>query len=99
MFGCGDDLEPNDATLDLLETYAEEFVTNLVVQASRRSSRHGSNSLRLGDILHVIKKDNVKFMRMPYIITTFQQQQKTLGALNTNNKYCDDDVRKNLKFA
>ena len=58
MFGCGDDKDgPNEGSLDLLETYAEEFITNLVVQASRRSQRHGSNSLRLGDILHAIKKD------------------------------------------
>ena len=69
MFGCGDDKDgPNEASLDLLETYIEEFVTNLVVQSQRRSQRHGSNSLRTGDVLHVIKKDKIKFLRMPYII-------------------------------
>ena len=33
MFACGDAETPNEYTLDLLETYAEEFIMNLVVQA------------------------------------------------------------------
>ena len=33
MFACGDAETPNESTLDLLETYAEEFIMNLVVQA------------------------------------------------------------------
>ena len=58
MFACGDSQQPNEASLDLLETYAEEFIINLVMQAQRRSQRHGAkNSLRLGDILHCIRKD------------------------------------------
>ena len=33
MFACGDTEAPNESSLDLLETYAEEFIINLVVQA------------------------------------------------------------------
>ena len=99
MFACGDDQTPNETTVDLLETYAEEFITNLVVQAQRRSSRHGSNNLRLADILHTIRHDEVKFLRLPYIITMHQELSKTEKAMNVNNKHCDDEVRKNLKFS
>ena len=77
MFGFGDSQTPNEASLDLLETYAEEYITNLVMQSHRRSQRHGANNLRLGDILHVIRGDQVKFMRMPYIITSLQHYKKT----------------------
>ena len=37
MYGYGDDAYPNDATVDLLEVYVEEFVINMVSQALRRS--------------------------------------------------------------
>ena len=37
MFGFGDDRNPNEATVDLLEIYIEEFVVNLVAQSMRRS--------------------------------------------------------------
>ena len=70
MFGFGDDKNPNEATVDLLEIYIEEFVINLVAQSMRRSQRHGTNSIRLPDVLNVIKHDEKKFFRMPYILST-----------------------------
>ena len=33
MFACGDSDAPHEGTLDLLETYAEEFIVNLLLQA------------------------------------------------------------------
>ena len=99
MFACGDAETPNESTLDLLETYAEEFIINLVMQAQRRSQRHASNSLRVADILHVIRKDDVKYLRMPYIITMDKALQKAQKSVTEGNKYCDDEVRKNLKLA
>ena len=37
MFGFGDYEQPCEASVDLLETYVEEFITNLVSRATRRS--------------------------------------------------------------
>ena len=68
MFGCGDDINPDEQTVDLMETYFEEVLINLVLQSSKRSQRHGANSIRLSDVLHVIRKDERKYLRMPYII-------------------------------
>ena len=74
MYGYGDAETPNDATVDLLEVYVEEFVINMVSQALRRSQRHptthGSNNIRLADVLNVIKHDEKKYLRMPYILST-----------------------------
>ena len=69
MFGLGDEESPDEKSLELLEVYIDEFIVNLVTQASRRSHRHNSNSLRLADVLHTIRKDEKKFLRMPYIVT------------------------------
>ena len=69
MFGFGDSKNPDERSVELLEVYIDEFIVNLVTQASRRSQRHNSNSLRLADVLHTIRKDEKKFLRIPYIVT------------------------------
>lgn len=37
MFGYGDDVKPNESSVELLEVFVEEFITNLVTRAARRS--------------------------------------------------------------
>ena len=98
MYGCGDDPNPDEKTLDLVEAYFEEVLINLVVQSSRRAQRHGSNSLRLSDVLHVIRKDDRKYLRMPYIINACQDIAKTTGDLNAQNRDLDEQAKKNLKM-
>ena len=68
MFGFGDNEYPNEASLDLLEIYVEEFIVNLVVRTQRRAQRNGSNTLELADVLRSLQKDEKKFLRMPYIL-------------------------------
>ena len=46
----------------------------------------------------MIKADEVKFLRMPYIITMDKALQKAQKSANKGNEYCDDEVRKNLKL-
>ena len=85
MFGYGDDRNPYDGTVDLLEIYVEEYIINLVAQAMRRSQRHppthGSNNIRLADVLNVIKHDEKKYLRMPYILSTQQEINQTKQSL------------------
>ena len=100
MYGYGDDRNPNEATVDLLEVYIEEFVVNLVAQAMRRSHRHppthGSNNLRLADVLNVIKHDEKKFLRMPYILSTQQEINQTKQSLEQNVKHVEDEETKRM---
>ena len=98
MFGFGDVQCPNEKSLDLMEAFMEEVMINLLLQASRRSQRHGSNALRLSDVLHIIRKDEKKFLRMPYIINAYREIERTTAQQNTMNKYLDEDTKKNLKL-
>ena len=98
MFGFGDHNTPNEKSVDLMEGFIEETIINLVLQASRRSQRHGSNNLRLADVLHTIRKDEKKFLRMPYIINAYREIERTTNQQNTINKYLDEDTKKNLKL-
>ena len=73
MYGYGDDRTPNEQSVDLLEIYVEEFICNLVSRSMRRRQRHGDNSIKVADVLEVLKKDEKKYLRMPYILTTAKE--------------------------
>ena len=73
MYGYGDDKQPNEASVDLLEIYVEEFITNLVSRSLRRRLRHGENGIKVADVLEVLKTDEKKYYRMPYILTTAKE--------------------------
>ena len=98
MFGCGDAANPNEKTLDLMEAYIEEAFINLLVQSNRRSTRHGSTTIRLADVLHIIRRDEKKYLRMPYIITASRDFARTTTDFNFQNKGLDDKSRKTLKL-
>jgi histone H3/H4 len=72
MIGFGDDHKPLDSSVELLEIYVEEFITNLVLRASRRSQRLGNNTVTVADILKVLQPDQKKYLRMPYVLTMTQ---------------------------
>ena len=101
MYGYGDAILPNDETVDLMEVYVQEYVINLVSQAMRRSQRHtnGSNAIRLADVLNVLKHDEKKYLRMPYILSTQQEINQTTSRVEQNMKYnLDEEARKTVKF-
>ena len=101
MYGYGDAILPNDETVDLMEVYVQEYVINLVAQSMRRSQRHtnGSNSIRLADVLNVLKHDEKKYLRMPYILSTQQEINATTSRVEHNMKHnYDEEARKTVKF-
>ena len=98
MFGFGDEVNPHEASLDLLEVYTEEFVSNLVARAAKRSHRVGSNTLKLADILKVIEKDEKKFLRMPYLLAAQKETNRTLQVVKNHMDYVGEDTRKTLNF-
>ena len=86
--------------MDLLETYTEEFITNLVARTMRRSLRiEGNNELLISDVLKVLEQDEVKFLRMAYILPTFEATQREKKEMEDESrmKYLDDDdIKKNI---
>ena len=68
MFGFGDVDSPRDDTLDLMETYVYEFVTNVIHRSLARSQRAGFAQIQVRDILKVIESDQKKYLRVPYIL-------------------------------
>ena len=73
MYGFGDDKKPNENSVELLEIYVEEFISNLVTRAARRSQRWGNNLVTVADVLRVLKQDDKKYLRMPYLLTMTKQ--------------------------
>jgi hypothetical protein len=68
MFGFGEVDNPRDDTLDLMETYVYEFVTNVIHRSLARSQRAGFAQIQVRDILKVIESDQKKYLRVPYIL-------------------------------
>jgi hypothetical protein len=57
MFGFGEVDNPRDDTLDLMETYVYEFITNVIHRSLARSQRAGFAQIQVRDILKVIESD------------------------------------------
>ena len=68
MFGFGEEEEPNEDTIDLMEVYVVEFLSNITKRSLARSQRSGYNSIQLRDLLKVIEDDDKKFLRAPYML-------------------------------
>ena len=100
MYGFGDEEHPHDSTVDLLETYTEEFIANVVARTMRRSLRiEGNSQLLLADLLKVLEKDEVNFLRMAYILPTYESTQRDVKGIEDVNhvKYLEDDeVKKTI---
>ena len=92
MYGFGDDQNPSDASVDLLEIYVEEFITNLVGRSLRRRLRHGDNQIKVADVLEVLKTDEKKYLRMPYILTTAKEFSMIRTELDENKKLKTKDL-------
>ena len=65
MYGFGDDLHPNPETTELMEQYVIEYLQNMTSLVLSRSHRGGHNHMQLGDLIHYLKSDPVKYYRVP----------------------------------
>ena len=81
MYGFGDDIRPNENSVDLLETYVQEFT-----RATKRSQRLGSREVKINDIIRVLKQDEKKYLRLPYVLTMTMQLKKAKDDMNTDEK-------------
>ncbi|CDW87722.1 UNKNOWN [Stylonychia lemnae] len=72
MVGFGECEEPRDDTMELMELYVIEFITNISKRAQQRSQRGGFTNIQLRDLLKVIEDDEKKFLRVPYLLTGIQ---------------------------
>lgn len=69
MMSAFGETEAKEDTLDLMEVYVYEFINNVVHRALAKSQRAGFVNVQLRDLVKVLKQDETKFMRIPYIIT------------------------------
>jgi len=67
MHGFGEVDNPRDDTLELMETYVYEFITNVIHRSLTKSQRGGFAQIQIRDLLKVIENDQKKFLRVPYI--------------------------------
>lgn len=72
MIGFGESGEPREDTVELMELYVIEFITNISKRAMSRSQRGGFSNIQLRDLLKVIEDDEKKFLRVPYLLTGIQ---------------------------
>ena len=86
MVGFGDDLNPNEKTIELLEEYMIDFLQNLITMAFKRSQRRDPNSNQLlkDDLLYFIQKDIKKYLRVGHIIKSFEKYEKILKKIDPN---------------
>ena len=67
MHGFGEVDNPRDDSLELMETYVYEFITNVIHRSLAKSQRGGFAQIQIRDLLKVIESDQKKFLRVPYI--------------------------------
>jgi hypothetical protein len=72
MIGFGESGEPRDDTVELMELYVIEFISNISKRSLQRSQRGGFSTIQLRDLLKVIEEDEKKFLRVPYLLTGLQ---------------------------
>ena len=52
----------------------------------------------MADVLHTIRRDERKYLRMPYIIEASRSFAMTTAQMDEQSRGLDDQARKNLKI-
>ena len=68
MYAFGDDIDPDEESVELMEGYLVEYVSNLVNRVHNRSQRAGSHNMQLGDLIHYLKQNEAVYYRVPFIL-------------------------------
>lgn len=78
MIGFGDEPNPSEKSLDLLDEYMADFLINLVSNSYKRSMRRNinSNQLMKEDLLYFIQPDTKKLMRVAHIDRCYEKWQR-----------------------
>lgn len=66
-FGFGDEPNPNQDTVHLLECYMVEYVRELLTKAQARAQRRGSK-LEINDIMHYLRDHPKQYNRVKMIM-------------------------------
>ena len=65
MYTIGDDINPDAESVELMEQYLIEYVSNLVNCAHNRAQRGGSHHMQVGDLVHYLSSNAVASARIP----------------------------------
>ncbi|KAG1667202.1 hypothetical protein FOA52_004198 [Chlamydomonas sp. UWO 241] len=72
MFGFGDDMNPLDETVDLVEDIVLEYLTEVTLRAAAVSSDTLKPKMDEKDLLFIMRKDPAKFSRMKELLAMRQ---------------------------
>ena len=68
MYAFGDDMNPDEESVELMEEYLIEYVSNLVNRVHKRSQLAGFHSMQVGDLIHYLKENETIYYRVPLIL-------------------------------
>ena len=83
MFGYGDDAEPFEESVELMEDLLIDYVTDLAHLCMRTSVNPGR--LQMEDVLFLLRKDEKKFARCKELLETSVELKKTMKAFNSQD--------------
>lgn len=88
MYAFGDDKNPRDDTVELLEEYLFGFLNMLVQRGVNRRSRRDNSAVKLckEDVLQIIKSDPKWLARVCYIIHKKTDVDKKMKDVKENKK-------------
>ena len=86
MYGFGDVKEPNDDTLDLLESYVEDFIGRLLIQAYNRATKCGHKKVKMSDVLYQIRNHEKMYMRSFKLLYNLDSVEKARKKRNMSSK-------------
>lgn len=76
MYGFGDDLDPDKETMELMEQYIIEYISNFSKRVLSRSMRGGHDSMQTGDAIHILQANLKTFYRIPHALEISKQINK-----------------------
>ena len=88
MYAFGDDKNPREDSVELLEEYLFGFVNMLVQRGVNRRSRRDNSAVKLNkeDVLQIIKSDPKWLARVSYIINKKTEVDKRQREANIDKK-------------
>lgn len=85
MYGYGDDREPRNETVELVEDILIDYLSNILHKALDASAQRGrikpgqkapANALNVDDILHIVRRDPKKYARVQELLLLQEEIKK-----------------------
>jgi transcription initiation factor TFIID subunit 13 len=85
MYGFGDDPNPRQESVDLIEDLVMEYIVQLCQEALNTANVSGSK-VKIEDFLFVLRKDEKKLRRAEELLYRFDELQRARKAFDTTGE-------------